>query len=59
MEMNRKAVYEAPEVNIVTLGQECVICIGSPDGNGREDYGFGGLDEPASVPMFPDSGFLL
>ena len=56
MYLIRKAVYETPEVIIVTLGQECVICTGSPD-NGLPDYNFGGLDEPNPVPMPPFFGF--
>ena len=41
MEINRKAVYEAPEVNVITLEQESVICSYS-----KSDYEYGELDEP-------------
>lgn len=50
MEKKKRTVYEAPEVSIVTLAQECVICNGSPVGNELDDYNFGGLDESGSLP---------
>ena len=57
MEMNRKTVYEAPEVSIVALGQQCVICAGSPGGgNGLTDYGYGGLDESSVMHGFTGFG---
>lgn len=42
--MNKKAVYKAPEVNVITLGHESVIC-NSLGPNGLDDYIYGGLDE--------------
>jgi hypothetical protein len=47
MEKKKNTVYEAPEVNVITLEQESVICSCS-----RNDYEYGGLDEPDNARNF-------